>query len=274
MPKRALVAVVLSSLLLVAGLVGCVSASQADDSSANPEKTLVVGCDVYPPYVYNDEEGTPIGIDAEIIDEAAKRIGMRAQCVYIDWEDKEKLLASGDIDCVMSSFTMTGREDQFKWAGPYMRSRQIVAVSPESDIKTLADLKGKVIGTQSTTKPEAIILDKLNKDVPEVWSIFSFSDRAFLGPALLKGYVDAIAAHETSVLQYEKDYGVDLRILDEPLMEVGLGVAFDLNDDRGIDRDLSRVLGEMRRDGTTGSIISKYLGGDASPYLNLEGLNA
>lgn len=273
MPKRALFAVIVSSLLVIAALAGCVSASQADDAASDPDKTLVVGCDVYPPYVYNDEEGTPVGIDAEIIDEAAGRIGMRAQCVYIDWEKKDELLASGDIDCVMSSFTMTGREGLYKWAGPYMRSRQIVAVSPGSDIKTLADLKDKVVATQSTTKPEAIILDNLNEDMPEVRNVFSFSDRAFLGPALLKGYVDAIAAHETSVLQYEKDYGVDLRILDEPLMEVGLGVAFDLSDERGIDSELEGALDEMRSDGTMEAIIAKYLPGDASSYLDLEGLD-
>lgn len=169
MPKRALLAAVLSSLLLVVGLVGCAASSHADDDIfVDSDKTLVVGCDVYPPFVYNDEEGTPVGIDVEIIEEAAKRIGMQAKCVYIDWEDKEKLLANGDIDCIMSSFSMTGREDKFRWAGPYMKSRQIVAVAPESDIKTLADLKGKVVATQSTTKPETIILDKLNKNVPEI----------------------------------------------------------------------------------------------------------
>ncbi|MFR3877779.1 MAG: hypothetical protein ACLTYW_06145 [Collinsella sp.] len=34
-------------------------------------------------------------------------------------------------------------------------------------------------------------------------------------PALVEGLVDAIAAHESSLLTYEKDYGVTYRILDE-----------------------------------------------------------
>ena len=37
-------------------------------------------------------------------------------------------------------------------------SRQVVAVNRDSEIKTLADLEGKRIAVQSTTKPEALFL--------------------------------------------------------------------------------------------------------------------
>ena len=49
-----------------------------------------------------------------------------------------------------------------------------------------------------------------------------------------KGYVDAVAAHEESVVQYMKDYDTSFRILEDPLMVVGIGVAFAKDDDRGI----------------------------------------
>ncbi|MEI3225942.1 MAG: hypothetical protein V8S39_02385 [Lachnospiraceae bacterium] len=41
----------------------------------------------------------------------------------------------------------------------------------------------------------------------------------------LKRYVDAIGVHETSIMQYMEDYGMKYRILDEILLETGLGVA-------------------------------------------------
>ena len=41
----------------------------------------------------------------------------------------------------------------------------------------------------------------------------------------LKRYVDAIGVHETSIMQYMEDYGMKYRILDEILLEPGLGVA-------------------------------------------------
>ena len=61
---------------------------------------------------------------------------------------------------------------------------------------------------------------------------------AYLG----KGYADAVAAHETSILQFMSDFGIEYRILDEPLQVVGLGVAFALNDDRGLDTALNAAL--------------------------------
>lgn len=63
-----------------------------------------------------------------------------------------------------------------------------------------------------------------------------------------------------------KDYNIEFRILSEPLATVGLGVAFDKNDERGIDTQLSMVLMEMGEDGTIKQIVSKYLE-DADKYL-------
>ena len=163
---------------------------------------------------------------------------------------------------------MTGREADYRWAGPYMKSRQVVAVEPSSSIASFADLEGKSIAVQSTTKPEGILLNHTNPDMPEVVNVFSFSDRSCLIPALLKGSVDAIAAHETSILQYEQDYGVDVRILDESLLDVSLGCAFDLNDHRDIDVELSGAFEDMIEDGTMYEILSRYFE-DPSPFLQV-----
>ena len=182
------------------------------------------------------------------------------------------MLASGELDCVMGSFSMTGREDEYRWAGPYLASRQVVAVDPESDIYTLADLEGKVVAVQSTTKPESILLNRLNENVPQIKELYSFSDRSYLNPALVEGLVDAIAAHESSLLTYEKDYGVTYRILNEPLLEVGLGTAFDINDTRGIDVKLTKAYRDMLADGTMERLVSKYFD-DPTPFLDVEGLS-
>ena len=275
MRRSRLLVVAFLSLAMMLAAFGCSTASRDDASAASavPEtsdnaKILVVGCDDYPPFTYNDEAGDMTGIDVEIITEACRRIGYQAQCRFINWETKDSLLAEGLIDCIASSFSMSGRQSKYRWVGPYMKSRQVVAVSPGSDIETLADLEGKVVAVRSTTKSENVILDEINEAVPNVGVVYSFADRAYLVPSLLKGYVDAIASHETSILQYEADYGVDLRILDDPLLETGVGFAFDLNDDRGIDQALSAALDDMRGDGTMEQILSRYLD-DPAEYLDL-----
>lgn len=284
---RRSVAITLLLALAIVGVFGVVIAGYSGSSnggSASSEKsaashaknaslkTLNVGSDLYPPFVYSDEYGNIVGLDVEILTEALARIGYKPKYQLIDWEKKKELLANGELDCVMGSFSMTGRENEYRWAGPYLASRQVVAVDPESDIYTLADLKDKVVAVQSTTKPEGILLNRTNENVPQIKELYSFSDRSYLNPALVEGLVDAIAAHESSLLTYEKDYGVTYRILDEPLLEVGLGTAFDINDTRGIDVKLTHAYQEMLADGTMERLVSKYFD-DPSPFLNVEGLS-
>ena len=72
-----------------------------------------------------------------------------------------------------------------------------------------------------------------------------------------------------SILQYMKDNSVEFRILEEPLLVTGLGIAFAKNDSRGLDIQLNAVLAQMRTDGTLEQILGKYLE-HASQYLEVD----
>ena len=137
------------------------------------------------------------------------------------------------------------------------------------DIETLADLAGRTLAVQATTKPEELFLHPEESGVPELRALISLQNRELIYPFLSKGYADAVAAHETSILQYMADYGVNYRILDEPLLTAGLGAAFAKNDTRGLEQELDRVLAEMRGDGTAAEIIGAYLP-DAERYLEVD----
>ena len=63
----------------------------------------------------------------------------------------------------MGCFSMEGRLDDYRWAGPYIASRQVVAVNENSDIYKLSDLEGKNLAVQSTTKPEGIFLNRTDE---------------------------------------------------------------------------------------------------------------
>ena len=212
-----------------------------------------------------NEDGNPTGIDVDLATEAFKRLGYRVEVVYIDWEKNKELLESGTIDCIMACFSMEGRLDDYKWAGPYIASRQVIAVNEDSDIYTLDDLKGKNVAVQSTTKPEGILLEG-NYDVG---NLISLNHRELIFTFLQKGYVDAIGAHEESIIQYMKDYNANFRILEEPLMKVGVGVAFSKNDKRNLCEKLDQTLNKMRKDGTSKKIIGKYLS-NPEKYLEVD----
>lgn len=253
----------LSALLLS----GC-APSAASDSTL---PTLTVGSDTYPPYVYMDNNGDITGLDVEIAEEAFRRMGYRAEFTTIDWEKKTELVDSGEIDCIWGCFSMDGREEVYRWAGPYMVSRQVVAVDADSSIRTFSDLAGKTIAVQSTGKPEEIFLSGSDPRLPQTVEVFSIEDRNVQYAMMACGYVDAIAAHETGILQYMKDNSVEFRILEEPLLVTGLGVAFAKNDSRGLEHQLNDTFAQMRTDGTLEQILGKYLE-HASQYLEVDTL--
>ncbi len=254
---RILAAVCMCSLAGVL-LSGCEKNSNNKEAEANlPE--IVVGSDNYPPFNYVDKDGEATGIDVDLAEEAFSRMGYRVVFESINWEEKKELLEDGRIDCVWGSFTMDGREDEYNWAGPYMMSRQVVAVLPESDIYSLSDLEDKRIAVQSTTKPEELFRNHSDSRIPDLLEVISVQNRELIYTFLSKGYADGIAAHETAIREYMKDYDISYRILEEPLLTVGLGVAFDKKDDRGLAEQLTATFEEMRNDGTTEKILSKYL---------------
>ena len=269
MKMKKLLSGVLALLILITALSGCGKTGKVSDADKRP--VIKIGTDGYPPYNYLDEDGIPTGIDVDLATEAFGRMGYDVEVVSIDWERKKELVENGTIDCIWDCFTMAGRLDDYQWAGPYMISNQVVAVNENSDIYKLSDLAGKKVAIQSTTKPESILLNREDERIPKLGKLICLEQRELIYTFLGKGYADAVAAHETSILQYMKDYNVKFRILEEPLMTVGIGIAFANNDTRGLQDELDQVLDEMREDGTSEKIIGKYLD-DPEKYLEVDGL--
>ena len=95
---------------------------------------------------------------------------------------------NGEIDCIWGCFSMDGREQDYQWAGPYMVSRQVIAVNAKSDIYAMGDLNGKTIAVQSIGKPEEIFLQSGQADIPQFEDIISLEDRGVQYAALDCGY--------------------------------------------------------------------------------------
>ena len=261
------------TLLAASAALGGLTACGGTDAKNRGLPQILIGSDTYPPYIYLNNDGTPAGIDVEIATEAFRRMGYAARFEVIDWEQKTALVESGAIDCIWGCFSMQGRETLYRWAGPYMVSRQVVAVNADSSIQSLSDLAGKTVMVQSTSKPEGIFLSGSDPRIPQTVEVFSIEDRNVQYAMLACGYVDAIAAHETAILQYMKDNYAEFRILEEPLLVTGLGVAFAKNDSRGLDHQLNDTFAQMREDGTLERIVGKYLE-HASQYLEVDTIDA
>ena len=190
MKIRKILVAVISLFMTAALLTGCGTANSG--SKADDLPVIKLGSDSYPPYNYLDEDGNPTGIDVELATEAFARMGYRVEIVQIDWEKKKELVESGAIDCIMGCFSMEGRLDDYQWAGPYIASRQVVAVNESSDIYTLQDLAGKVVAVQSTTKPEELFLNAEQNGLPRLRRLYSLQNRDLLYTTLLKGYAPIV----------------------------------------------------------------------------------
>ena len=255
--------------MFIAVLCGC--RDNQYDVNANEGvqlKEIIIGSDIQPPFNYVDSDGNPTGIDVELATEAFRRMGYKAVFVNINWDDKQELLSSHTIDCVWVSFSMNGREDKSRLAGPYMKSRIVIAVNKDSNIYTIEDLWDKTVAVQAASKPEEMFLNMADSKIPRIRSLLSMKNRELTYPMLSKGYADALAVNEVIINQYMKDYNMQFRILEESLDTVGLGVAFDKNDTRGIDRRLTDILINMHDDGTEKEILEKYVE-DTDKYLEV-----
>ena len=140
------------TLLAASAAVGSLTSCGGTNAKDSGLPQIIVGSDTYPPYIYLNNDGVPAGIDVEIATEAFRRMGYAARFETIDWEQKTNLVESGAIDCIWGCFSMQGREEMYRWAGPYMVSRQVAAVDADSSIRTLGDLAGKTIHTTATVK--------------------------------------------------------------------------------------------------------------------------
>ncbi|WP_312413688.1 ABC transporter substrate-binding protein [Shinella sp.] len=87
---------------------------------------------------------------------------------------------------------------------------QSVLVKPDSDIKTLTDLKGKTIGTFDVMSPSrvafSVALAKagLDPETDVTWKVFPFD---LVAEGVLKGEADAVAHMDPWAYSYEKQHG-------------------------------------------------------------------
>ena len=260
--KKLLIA--LSIIFSILCLSACKEETIIDDESDRP--VILIGSSDYPPFVELDNNGEPTGLDIDILKEAANRIGYDIKLVTINWEDKDKHLEDGDIDCVTGGFTIDGREDDYLWIGPYINSNQVVVVNETSDVENLEDLEGKTVAVQSSSIGEDVLLEKENISIPDNIQVLSYEDNSLPFAALGCNYIDALVADEPAVNQYMEDYDVSFKILDEPLMVASVGTAFVKDGDEELCNKLNKAIYDMYKDGTLEKIIGTYFE-DVDRYL-------
>lgn len=234
--------------------------SAAPVDSAEPSAETVVfkhGFDLdYPPYSYVNDNGETSGFDVEMAQALCELLGWEYQAVPFNWDAKDAELNAGSCDCIWSGFTVEGREDQYVWSVPYSNNTQCILVPKDSDIKSLADLAGKVVGVQTATSA----YDLLQDDQAELASTFAslevYETYTIAFTDLQAGAIDAIAIDITAG-NYLMSGSDAYQFLDETLGTETYAIGFRLGDEALRDQ-VNAGLQELVDNGTFDEIGQKY----------------
>ena len=229
-----------------------------DDKSADATGKLIVGFDQsYPPYGFVGDDGEYTGFDLDLAKAVADKLGWEVEYSAVDWDAKDTLLNSGAINCIWNGFTMEGRENDYTFSEPYMLNEQVVVVKKDSGIKSLDDLAGKTVITQTDSAAQ----DVLEGDQKDLASTFATLDTigdyntAFM--QLESGAVDAVAC-DLSIAQYQLAAKPDAYVqLDDALSSEHYAVGFKKGDSKTAD-EVTKTLKELYADGTVKTLCEKY----------------
>ena len=111
--------VLMMTLLMVLSISACGNSGKAEKTSGDASKKesdtdyvkgkgkLVIGITDYAPMDYLDTDGYWIGFDADMAKAFAKSLGVEAEFIEIDWDNKIMELDGKTIDCVWNGMTLT-----------------------------------------------------------------------------------------------------------------------------------------------------------------------
>ena len=163
------------------------------------------------------------GMEIDLAKALAAQLGVDVEFTTVTAATRTELLDSGDIDCVLATFTITEeRKQSWDFTTPYYTDHVTVLVEDASGIKTLADLKDKLVGVSSgSTSARALTaamidaggidgagFDKETFDAAtwkEGISFQQFDDYPGISTALAAGQVDAFCVDKSILAVYKTE---------------------------------------------------------------------
>jgi len=244
----------------------------------------------YPPWNATDANGNLYGFDVDVIQDVCRRMDLNCTVIAQSWKGIIPGLTGGKYDLIIAGMQATHKRLKvIDFAGPYAKTPGSFAVlksSPLAAFKSAvpgvtlneitpaeqgvidalrAQLKGKVIGVQTTTT-HSNFLDTYFKDVATIQK-YDSQENVLLD--LKTGRIDAAEASLSFwVPVMKKEQGADLVIIGP----AWTGDIFGLGNGVGVrkeDQDLKKIINDgiaqQKADGTLEKLAKKWFGFDNSP---------
>lgn len=163
------------------------------------------------------------GMEISIAEKIADTLGVDIEFTTVTAATRTELLDSGDIDCVLATFTITDeRKESWDFSTPYYTDYVSVLVENTSGITSLADLVDKKVGVSSgSTSARSLVSAMIDEGLVSeegfdadtfdaaMWttgvSFQQYDDYPAISTALSAGEVDAFCVDKSILAVYNTD---------------------------------------------------------------------
>ena len=255
---------VLLSVLFVASCFAACSKSQTAETSSDLEYiknkgTMVIGITEYEPmnYYVKDENGKNVltGFDTEFAQEVCKRLGVEAEFIVIDWDNKILEIDAKSVDAVWNGMTLTDEvTSSMSCSDPYVKNAQVLVMDKDKigNYTTVESLSELTFAAESGSAGEAALTDAGLAD--KCTAVAAQSDALM---EVASGSVDAcviditMANSMTGEGTSYKNLASGLELTSE---EYGIG--FRKGSD--VTAEVNKIIAEMKADGSLQELADKY----------------
>ncbi len=211
------------------------------------------------------------GMEIDIATKLAEYLGVEVEFTTVTAATRTELLDSGDIDCVLATFTITDeRKESWDFSTPYYTDAVTVLVENASGITSLEGLVDKKVGVSSGSTSaraltaamvEAGLIDGTGFDPdtfdPAIWttdiSYQQYEDYPAISTALSAGEVDAFCVDKSILAIYKTE---DRSYIEEKFSPQEYGIATKKGSDFSVLCD--ELVNTWLNDGTISSFMDNY----------------
>ncbi|MFJ5716042.1 transporter substrate-binding domain-containing protein [Neobacillus sp. NPDC093127] len=138
----------LLSLFMISMLTACVQKNQLSDGTKliDKEKFIFAASGEFKPFSYLNDDLSMTGFDVEVGNAVGKELGLEPIQKRMKFKGLIEGIKTGRADAAVASHTInTARAKQVSFSTPYYYSGPQIFTRPDSNIKTVEDLKGKEV---------------------------------------------------------------------------------------------------------------------------------
>ncbi len=234
----------------------CTKKSDLEDVKEQGKLIMLTNA-AFPPFEYLGANGETVGVDVEIAQVIADRLGVELEVVDMDFNGIVTALASGKGHIAAAGMTVS--EERLKsvdFSVEYITSAQYMIVpASNTDILTSADLQGKVVGVQEGTTGDLYASGEWDGDFG-VKEVLRFSNAIEASTALANGKCDLVIVDEMPAKSIVAQNEGVLKLVDEPLTLEDYAIAMRKGSD--LADIINEELQKMIDDGTVEQLVLKH----------------